>query len=41
MKPFVARESGLYKPPASESATETEEGQQEDQEHAEDEHDEG
>lgn len=40
MKPFVARESGLYKPPASESATETEEGQQEDQEHAEDEHDE-
>lgn len=41
MKPFVARESGLYKPPASvgESATETEEG--EDQEHAEEEHDEG
>lgn len=48
MKPFVARESGLYKPPGSvgESATEAEEGQQEgeDQEHAEEaaeEHDEG
>lgn len=46
MKPFVARESGLYKPPGSVGESATEEGQQEgeDQEHAEEaaeEHDEG